>query len=264
MKAVESANVENAKLGALCVVVDASKCKMYMKNFGEFFNDQVENANCIVLSHTGKTSEEKLKTAIALLKEKNDSASLIASEWTTINGKEILATMEQKNSLQKELETLTAEVRAHRHEHEHHHEECDDEHCCCHPHEHEHEHEHHHEECDDEHCCCHHHEHEHHHHEHGHHHHHHADEVFTSWGRETANKYTKAELENALHELENEEKYGKVLRAKGIVAGEEKWLYFDYVPEEADVREGGACVIGRLCVIGCNLNEEALAALFKI
>ena len=292
VKAVESANVENAKLGALCVVVDASKCKMYMKNFGEFFNDQVENANCIVLSHTGKTSEEKLKTAIALLKEKNDSASLIASEWTTINGKEILATMEQKNSLQKELETLTAEVRAHRHEHEHHHEECDDEHCCCHHHEHEHEHhheecddehccchhheherEHHHEECDDEHCCCHHHEHEHvhgchehghHHHEHGHHHHHHADEVFTSWGRETANKYTKAELENALYELENEEKYGKVLRAKGIVAGEEKWLYFDYVPEEADVREGGACVIGRLCVIGCNLNEEALAALFKI
>ena len=264
VKAVESANVENAKLGALCVVVDASKCKMYMKNFGEFFNDQVENANCIVLSHTGKTSEEKLKTAIALLKEKNASASLIASEWTTINGKEILATMEQKNSLQKELETLAAEVRAHRHEHEHHHEECDDEHCCCHHHEHEHEHEHHHEECDDEHCCCHHHEHGHHHHGHGHHHHHHADEVFTSWGRETANKYTKAELENALHELENEEKYGKVLRAKGIVAGEEKWLYFDYVPEEADVREGGACVIGRLCVIGCNLNEEALAALFKI
>ncbi len=282
VKAVKSAKIENAKLNALCVVVDASKCKMYMKNFGEFFNDQVENATCIVLSHTGKTSEEKLKTALALLKEKNASANVITAEWSTVCGKEILATMEQKNSLQKELETLAAEVRAHHHEHEHHHDECGDEHCCCcchHEHHHEHERHHHHGECDDETCSCHHHEHhahchehehervhgchEHHEHEH-HHHHHHADEVFTSWGQETACKYTKEELENILRELENEEKYGKVLRAKGIVAGEEKWLYFDYVPTEADVREGGASVIGRLCVIGCNLNEEALAALFKI
>ena len=303
VKAVESASLENTKLGALCVVVDASKCKMYMKNFGEFFNDQVENASCLVLSHTGKTTEEKLKTAIALLREKNPSASLVAADWTQISGKDILETLEQKSSLQKELAALSAEVKAHHHEHHHDHEECDDEHCCCHDHAHhhehhehchghhedghervhgchEHEHHHHHEECDDEHCCCHGHEHEHHHdHEecddehccchdhahHGHHHgHHHADEVFTSWGRETANKYTKVELESALRALEDEEKYGKVLRAKGIVAGDESWLYFDYVPEEADVREGGAQVIGRLCVIGCKLNEKELERLFKL
>ena len=292
IKAVQSAKLENATLNAFCTVVDASKCKMYMKNFGEFFNDQVENASCIVLSHTGKTSEEKLKTALALLKEKNVSASVITAEWTEIDGKNILETMERKNSLQKELESLEAELHAHHHEHEHHHhDECDDEHCCCHHHEHhEHEHchehhhheHHHHDECDDENCCCHHHEHHEHehchhhehehehvhgcheHHEHGHHHHHHADEVFTSWGQETACKYTKEELENALRELENEDKYGKVLRAKGIVAGEEKWLHFDYVPGEGDVREGVAGVTGRLCVIGCNVNEEALKTLFRI
>ena len=262
VKAVEAAKLENANLNALCTVVDASKCKMYMKNFGEFFNDQVENASCILLSHTAKTPNEKLKTALALLKEKNASANVITAEWAELDGKHILETMERDNSLQKDLERLEAELHAH-----HHHDECDDEHCCCHHHEHHHEHAHHHDECDDEHCCCHHHEHEHEHehHEHGHHHHHHhADEVFTSWGQETACQYAKEELENALRELENEEKYGKVLRAKGIVAGGEKWLHFDYVPGEGDVREGVAGVIGRLCVIGCGLNEEALKTLFKI
>ncbi len=294
IKAVASANLENATLNAFCTVVDASKCKMYMKNFGEFFNDQVENAGCIVLSHADKTSEDKLATAVQLLREKNVTASLITSPWDLIDGKTILSAMERKDSLQAELDRLAKEVEhAHEHHHHHHHEEecddenccchhehghghhhhgeeCDDENCCCH-HEHGHEHHHHHEEeCDDENCCCHHHEHEHHHehdgeccHEH-HHHHHHADEVFTSWGVETTRKYTQEELASALKALEDEEKYGKVLRAKGIVAGTEKWLHFDYVPCEADIRCGGAGVIGRLCVIGCGLNEDALKQLFKL
>ena len=248
IKAVASANLENAKLNAFCTVVDASKCKMYMKNFGEFFNDQVENAGCIVLSHADKTSEDKLATAVELLREKNLTASLITSPWDLIDGKTILSAMERKDSLQAELDRLAKEVeRAHEHHHHHHHhdeEECDDENCCCHHHEHEH---HHH---DGE--CCH------------EHHHHHADEVFTSWGVETTRKYTQEELATALKALENEEKYGKVLRAKGIVAGAEKWLHFDYVPCETDIRFGGAGVIGRLCVIGCGLNEDALKQLFQL
>ena len=270
IRAVASANLENAKLNAFCTVVDASKCKMYMKNFGEFFNDQVENAGCIVLSHTDKTSEDKLAGAVSLLREKNLTASLITSPWDLIDGKTILSAMERKDSLQAELDRLAKEVEhAHEHHHHHHHdEECDDENCCCHHHEHErhhdhdgeccHEHHHHHhgEECDDENCCCHHHEHEHH--------HHHADEVFTSWGVETTRKYTQEELVTALKALEDEEKYGKVLRAKGIVASTEKWLHFDYVPCEADIRFGGAGVIGRLCVIGCGLNEDALKQLFQL
>lgn len=281
IKAVASANLENAKLNAFCTVVDVSKCKMYMKNFGEFFNDQVENAGCIVLSHADKTSEDKLAGAVSLLREKNLTASLITSPWDLIDGKTILSAMERKDSLQAELDRLAKEVEhAHEHHHHHHGEECDDENCCCHHHEHEHhhdhdgecchEHHHHHhdeEECDDENCCCHHHEHEHHHHDgeccHEHH-HHHADEVFTSWGVETTRKYTQEELATALKALENEEKYGKVLRAKGIVAGAEKWLHFDYVPCEADIRFGGAGVIGRLCVIGCGLNEDALKQLFQL
>ena len=277
IKAVASAELENAKLNAFCTVVDASKCKMYLKNFGEFFGDQVENASCIILSHTDKTSEEKLSAAIALLKEKNPTANLVTSPWAELNGKDLLAAMERKDSLQAELDRLAKEVEEHHHhhddeeccchhEHHHHHddEECcchhehhhhhDGEDCCCH-HEHHHEHHHH----DDEECCCHH----EHHHEH-HHGHHHADEVFTSWGKETAKKYTKAELISALEAIANEEQYGTVLRAKGIVAGENSWLHFDYVPGEPDVREGVAGVTGRLCVIGCNLNETALSELFKI
>ena len=278
IKAVSNANLEQGNLNAFCTVVDAAKCKMYMKNFGEFFNDQVENASCIILSHVDKLSNEKLETAVTMLKEKNATATIVTASWDSLDGKTILAAMEQKDSLQAELERLEEETHHHAHHHE---EECDDPHCCCHHHhdeeEHEHHHDHHHEEeCDDPDCCCHHHheEHEHHHehghgchehhHEHGHHHHHHADEVFTSWGKETARKYTKEEIEFALSELHDEEKYGVILRAKGIVAGEGAWIHFDYVPEEPDVREGNAGVTGRLCVIGCNLNEDALKALFKL
>ena len=224
VKAVSDAKVENAKINALCAVVDASKCKMYMKNFGEFFNDQVENASCIVLSHTDTTSEEKLATAVSLLREKNPTAGFITAPWHMLDGKTILARMEKEDCLKAELDRLQAEV------------------------EHHHEHE--------EECCC---GHEHHHHEH----HHHADEVFTSWGVETTRKYTKDELSKALSAFENE-KYGKILRAKGIVAGENAWLHFDYVPGEADIREGKAIACGRLCVIGCELNEEEITKLFSL
>ncbi len=226
IKAVSQAELDDAKLNAFCTVVDAGKCKMYLKNFGEFFGDQVENAGCIVLSHTQKISEEKLTTAVALLKEKNPTATFVSAEWDKISGKEILDAMEHENSLKNELEEMEKEM-AHEHHHEHHHHDGE---CCCHDHEH----------------------------------HHHADDVFTSWGVETARKFTKEELSVALLELQNEEKYGVILRAKGIVAGEDAWLHFDYVPGEADVRDGKASVIGRLCVIGCKLNEQALKALFKI
>ena len=301
IKAVANANLENATLNSFCTVVDAKKCKVYLKNFGEFFGDQVENASCIIFSHTSGVSQEKLTLALALLKERNQTATYITADWEQLDGKQILAAMEQKNSLQAELARLFDEVHHHErhhghehccgHDHEHHHdEECDDPDCCCHHghhhehhHEHEHccghdhEHEHHHdEECDDPDCCCHHgHHHEHHHehghccghdhdHEHHHHGHHHADEVFTSWGVETARNYTQAEVQEMLQKLDDEETYGKVLRAKGIIAGENAWVHFDYVPGESDVREGGAAVTGRLCVIGCGLNEDALKELFKV
>ena len=245
IKAVESAALDRAQLNAFCAVVDASKCKMYLKNFGEFFGDQVENASCIVLSHTDKTSEEKLATAVELLKERNPFATLVTAPWDSLDGKAILAAMERKNSLQAELSRLEEETH---HHHEHHHDH--DEECCCHEHRHEHHHDH------DEECCCHEHHHE-------HHHHHHADDVFTSWGVETTRKYSKEELLSALAALADEEKYGVILRAKGIVAGENAWLHFDYVPGEPDVREGVAGVTGRLCVIGCKLCEEQLKTLFK-
>jgi G3E family GTPase len=272
IKAVANAELEDGQLNAFCTVVDASKCKMYMKNFGEFFGDQVENASCIILSHTEKAGVEKLTQAVELLKAKNSSATIVTASWDELDGKTILAAMERKDSLQTELERLEKELHHHHHEHD----ECDDPDCCCHHH-HEHEHHHHeHDECDDPDCCCHHHhEHEHHHHEHDecddpdcccHHHHdhehHHADDVFTSWGYETTRKFTKEGLEKVLAEIANEEKYGVVLRAKGIVASENGWLHFDYVPGETDVREGGAGVTGRLCVIGCDLKEENLQELF--
>ena len=305
IKAVEKAELAHGHLNAFCTVVDAAKCKMYMKNFGEFFNDQVEHASCIILSHVDKLSAEKLETAVALLKEKNATATVVTASWDSLDGKAILDAMEQKNSLQAELERLEEEAHHHHDHHEHHHhhheEECDDPDCCCHHHHdrdehghaHHHAHHHHEEECDDPDCCCHHHhDHEehghahhhahyhheeecddpdcccHHHHdhdEHGHaHHHHHADEVFTSWGKETVRKYTKEEVEAILQALTDAEKYGVILRAKGIVAGEGSWIHFDYVPEEPDVREGSAGVTGRLCVIGCNLNEDALKTLFRV
>ena len=234
IRAVERANVENSVLNAFCAVVDANKCKMYMKNFGEFFIDQVKNASCVVLSHTTGMSEEKLHACIEALKAVNPDANYVTAEWDKLNGKTILAAMEKKDSLDAELKKLAEEYE---HEHEHHHhddDDDDDDDCCCLDHEHEHEH-----------------------------HHHHADEVFTSWGLETAHKFTGEELKNALQALQNEEKYGTVLRAKGIVDGGEHWWHFDYVPGEPDVRTGAAGATGRLCVIGCKLNEDALKELFK-
>ena len=232
IRAVERANVENSVLNAFCAVVDANKCKMYMKNFGEFFIDQVKNASCVVLSHTTGMSEEKLHACIEALKAVNPDANYVTAEWDKLDGKTILAAMEKKDSLDAELKKLAEEYE---HEHHHHDDDDDDDDCCCHDHEHEHEH----------------------------HHHHHADEVFTSWGLETAHKFTGEELKSALLALQNEEKYGTVLRAKGIVDGGEHWWHFDYVPGEPDVRTGAAGATGRLCVIGCKLNEDALKELFK-
>ena len=261
IKAVADCDLDDVLLNAFCTVVDAGKCKMYMKNFGEFFGDQVANASCIIFSHTAKLSEEKLAQAVALIKEKNPTANLVTADWDSLDGKAILQTMEKRNSLEAELERLAQEFFRHTHDH---HDDCDDPDCCCHHHhehehhhEHHHEHEHHHDECDDPNCCC-------HHHEHGHGHgHHHADDVFVSWGLETTKKFTKEQLELVLSELGKEDKYGVVLRAKGIVEGDGAWLHFDYVPEESDVREGTASVIGRLCVIGCQINKKALEELFK-
>ena len=276
--AVQSVEGEDILLNTFTTVVDATKAKMYMKNFGEFFNNQVEHANCIVFSHTGKASEKKLTEALTLVREKNPTATVIVTPWEELDGKEILAAMEHKDTLEKMLEQLKEEHEHHHHHHEHHHdhdEECD---CGCHDHDHEHHHhEHHHdhdEECD---CGCHDHDHEHHHHEHHHehgeectcgchgHHHHHADEVFTSWGVETAKKFSQEELQACLEELCDEGKYGVVLRAKGVVCAEDGgFFHFDYVPGEEDLRRGGAVAVGMLCVIGAGIKEEELKALFGV
>ena len=236
IRAVKSANLKDTTLNAFCTVVDAKKCKLYLKNFGEFFVDQVENASCIVLSHTA-VSSEKLSEAIELLKE-HTNATIITTDWDKLDGKEILSAMQQTNSLSSELEKLKEET----HEHQHHGSEC-----CGHHHDHDDHHHH------DGECCG-------HHHDHGEH-HHHADEVFTSWGKETAKVFSKTEIEHALSLLASGE-YGQVLRAKGIVDGGSEWIYFDYVPEESDIRSGAPIVTGRLCVIGCKLNEEKLKQLF--
>lgn len=245
----------DVQINGLTAVVDAGKCKMYMKNFGEFFNNQIESAKTIVLSHTAKCSEEKLQECISLIKEHNPHATLVTTEWENLTGLQILSAIEQKNTLAAEMEDL--EHHAHHHEH--------GEHCCCgHHHEHEHHHEHHH----DEHCECEHH-HEHHHDEHcscgheHHHHHHHADEVFVSVGIETANKFTADEITAVLDKL-NSGEYGTVLRAKGIVdSGAEEWIHFDFVPGEPDVRSGAADIIGRICVIGAELHTDEIKALFE-
>ena len=277
IRAVQRAGLAHSELNAFCTVVDAKKCKMYLKNFGEFFLDQVENASCIILSHTA-LPHEKLDEAVALLRG-HTQATIVTTEWEKLDGKELLAAMEQRDSLRAELERLAKEAEEHapaEHDecchHHHHHDDDDDEGECCH-HDHDHEHEH------GE--CCHHHDHEegechHHHHDEGecchhdhdhehegecHHHHHHADEVFASWGTETAKKFTKEELEGALEALSSGE-YGDILRAKGYVDGEEGWIYFDYVPGEPDLRSGEPSVTGRLCVIGCHLAEDKLKALF--
>ena len=267
IKAVRRADVPDSKLNAFCTVVDAKKCKMYLKNFGEFFLDQVENASCIVLSHT--SDRNKVEEAVALLKE-HTAVTIITTDWEKLSGKDILLAMQQTQSLEAELKRLAEEEQEEEHEcHHHHHHHHDDEECGCHHHHHddddddddddeededddddEHEHHHHHEEgeCDDPDC------------EYHHHHHHHADEVFTSWGRETAKIFTKEGLEEILTALGTGE-YGQILRAKGIVDGGEDWFYFDYVPGEPDIRTGAAAVTGRLCVIGCDLNEKKLEEL---
>ena len=277
-KAVE--RVEEAKIGSEVTVVDAGKAKMYARNFGEFFDDQVKSCDLLVLSRTDTVPEKKLQEAVALLKEMNPEAGLITTPWAELSGEQILDAM-RDNGLRAEMEALKEE---HEHEHCHHHHhdhDDDDDHECCHHHHHEHDeddehdheccHHHHHDHDDDdedEHECCHHHHHDHDEddeHDHDHHHHHHADEIFGSWGMETARKFTEAELRGKLQALSDEEKYGTILRAKGIVnASDGDWLYFDYVPEEIDIRRGSAAVTGRFCVIGAHIREDALKELFEI
>ena len=251
IRAVEGVATDDVVLNSFTTVADATKCRVYLKNFGEFYGDQIANAGTIILSRTAGMSEDKLEKAVTLLREHNAEATIITTPWDALDGKAILAAMEQKNTLAGELEKLAEE--AEHHHHHHHDGECE---CGCHHHDHEHKHHHHHDdECE---CGCHHHDHEH------EHHHHHADEVFSNWGRETTKIFTEQEIREALHILDSQ-KYGVILRAKGIVAGEGgQWIHFDYVPEEVNVRLGGAGIIGRLCVIGTNIDTEALASLFGI
>ena len=329
IRAVQGAATEGAVLGGFTTVVDAGKCKMYMKNFGEFFNDQVENAGCIILSHTDTASAAKIETAVTLLREHNPTAVIVTTPWNDLTGAQLLEAMERTDTLEAELARLAEETHGHSehhhhdhhdhdgecechhhhdhdeechchdhdHEHHHHHHE-DGEECHCHEHDHEHHHHHHEdgEEChchdhdhehhhhhheDGEECHCHDHEHEHHHehhhhhdgecccghhHEDGHHHHHHADEVFVSCGTETTAAFDRASMTDKLNALTDEETYGVVLRAKGIVAATDggSWIHFDYVPGEPDVRAGSPAVIGRLCIIGANLNIPALSELFGV
>lgn len=287
IRAVQGIDEHDITLNSFTTVVDAKKCKMYMKNFGEFFNNQVEHAGTIILSRTGEMSEEKVAEVVAMLREKNANAVIITTDWKQLDGKQILEAMEHKDTLEMELKHLSEDedvcpVCGHHH---HHDEDDDDED------EHEHHHHHHHDEDDDEHehhhhdgecCCCHHdedddeddeHEHEHElhheHDEHEHHHHHHhghdADEVFGSWGVETPKKFSVEEMETILGMLEDQARFGAVLRAKGIVpATDGKWIHFDYVPGEQNIRYGSAGVTGRLCVIGSKLNETELKALFGV
>ena len=261
----------DVKLNSFVTVADVNKVKMYMKNFGEFYDDQISHASCIILSRTQNATEEKIAAAVAMLREKNPTATIVTTAWDALTGEQILKAMSTKDDFKAELIAMAAkanEEHAHEdeeeeHEHHHHHDHDDDhdEHCCCgHHHDHddddedEHEHHHHHDHDDhDEHCCC------------GHHHHHHdhdADEVFTSWGVETAKKFSKADIEHALTELDTGN-YGMILRSKGIVdGGADGWLEFDYVPGEWEVRARGADVGGKLVVIGSKLDEKAIAALF--
>ncbi|MBO5113505.1 MAG: GTP-binding protein [Lachnospiraceae bacterium] len=286
MKAVQNViDEKDVVLNSAVAVVDASKCKMYIKNFGEFFINQIEHAGTIILSRTGNISEDKLNTCISLIREHNDRATIITTPWDELDGKDILDTIEGAKDLEAEL---MAEIMAHHdeeeHEHHHHHDHDEEEHEHHHHHDHdeeEHEHHHHHGHDEEEHEHHHHHdhdeeEHEHHHehgedctcgchdHDHEHHHQHHADEVFTSWGMETPAAYNKEEIEKILEALSKEETYGIVLRAKGMVPSENGgWIYFDYVPEESNVRDGKPDVTGKFCVIGSKLNEGALKALFE-
>ena len=261
-------DVPDMKLNSFVTVADATKVKVYMKNFGEFYNNQIESAGTIILSRTQKLNQEKLEAAVALLREKNPDAAILTTPWDVLDGKTILSAVEKVSLADELLEKMRAEHEADAAEHEHHHHDHDehdhDEHDhdhCCHHHDHdddhdheEHEHHHHHdgEECDDPHCSC-------------HHHHHHADEVFTSWGVETVKTFTEGDLERILSALNGGE-YGAILRAKGIVPAADggQWLHFDFVPEELQVRRGPADYTGRLCVIGAELKEDKLAELFGL
>ena len=247
ISAVQNLHMEDVELDGFTTVVDAKKCKMYQKNFGEFFNNQITYASCLILSHSAGMSESQLQDVVARLREFNPSAPIVTTDWDMLSGAQLLSAMTQKNTLDDELKALLDETSAHRH---HHHD--DDCTCGCHDHDHEHEH-HHHDHDDDCDCGC---------HEH-HHHHHHADEVFTSWGIETPKTYTIDAITAALEALADEETFGMVLRAKGIVEGENgQWIHFDYVPGTPDVRTGSAETTGRLCVIGSKLNEQNIAKLF--
>lgn len=256
IKAVEKEDSRDLVLNSFTTVVDAKKAKIYMKNFGEFFNNQVENANSIILSRTAGMDPAKLSAAIVLLREKNPEATLITTPWEELDGKTILAAMEKRSTLEAALRELEQEAETHEehdhccHHHDHEEEECSDPDCACH-----HHHDHEEEECDDPDCACH-----HHHHHHGH----DADEVFVSWGAETPRKFTEEELRHILAQLESGE-YGTVLRSKGLVdAADGQWLYFDYVPGEPDIRRGAPGVTGRICVIGSQLKEDNLQALFNV
>ena len=272
IKAVQDLHNENIELNGFCTVVDAKKTKMYMKNFGEFFNNQIEHANTIILSHTTGLTQEKLDETVKLIREHNENATLVTTEWDEVNGKQIIEAMEQKNTLEAELAKLAEENEHHHHHHHDHDEECG---CGC-GHDHDHEHHHHHDH--DEECGCgHDHDHEHHHHhDHDeecgcgcghdhHHHHHHADEVFTSFGRETTHKFTSEKVEEILNAFDESNDYGMILRAKGIVEGEDgQWIHFDYVPGEADVRTGSAAVTGLICVIGSKIDEDKIEELLGL
>ena len=264
IRAVKNAAPAGAVLNSFTTVVDVNKCKMYMKNFGEFFNDQIENAGCIILSHTAGCPDAKLQAAVAMLREHNATAVIVTTDWDKLSGAAVLEATERRDTLEAELARLEAAKEEEHHHHHHHHDDDDDDDDD--EHEHGHHHHHHHDDddddddddedacgCGDPECSC------------GHHHHHHADEIFTSWGVETAAKFTAEQIGKILEKFDDDESLGTVLRAKGIVEGEDgNWIHFDYVPGEADVRGGSAGITGRLCVIGSKLNEKEIAALFGV
>ena len=280
IKAVDGVEKEaGVALNSATTVVDVMKCKMYLRNFGEFFENQVKSAGTIILSRTDKADTEKVEAAVKMLRELNPEAHIITTPVEVLGGKKVLDTMEGAIINLAQVEGEEHHHHHHDHdecccghdhdeEHEHHHHDHDDECCCGHDHE---EHEHHHHDHDDECCCGHDHDHEHHHHDdacgcgHEHHHHHHADEVFTSWGQETVKTFTKEQIEGILKKLSEDTAYGMVLRAKGMVAGADgQWIYFDMVPEEYEVRDGAPEFTGRICVIGSKLAEDKLAELFGL
>lgn len=285
IRAVEGIHSDDIALNLFATVVDVNKCKMYSKNFGEFFNNQIECASAVILSHTSGVSDARLNACVQMIQERNAAADVLTTPWEQLTGAQILEFLEKKNTLENELKQLTDEINVGDHDCGCHHHDHDDHDCGCHHHDHDdhdcgcHHHDH-----DDHDCGCHHHDHDDHdcgchhdhddhdcgcHHDHddhdcGCHHHHHADEVFTSFGAETGRRYTMEEISNALALLEDEKKYGMILRAKGVVNGTDGFIHFDYVPGEPDIRLGGAIPTGRLCVIGAELHEDALKELFLL